>query len=160
MVSHRKASRPFALKDKMCVWRLTDALVQSEILPSSLPQSPSFYLAEESSTRALLAPYLQRASHLLDIVLDSIPAFAHRFKDIFDLAGSRKSSFIHPIGHLVTLSLVLSVDRVLICSFRRCSGFGQRIILLDCSGRFISVHRSFPTCISLGSHHHLGIRSG
>lgn len=62
-----------------------------EVLPSTLSQSPSFYMKEETTTRALLAPYLQRASSFLEDILASIPALTNKFKDAFDLAGSRES---------------------------------------------------------------------
>lgn len=62
----------------------------SDVLPSML-HDPAFYLTENASTRSLLRPYLQRASHLLSHILDYIPSLTKTFKDTFDLAGTSQS---------------------------------------------------------------------
>lgn len=63
----------------------------SDVLPSTIGQNPSFYLNEEISTRALLAPYLQRASQFLDNILHSLPGLPDKIKDLFSFAESSKS---------------------------------------------------------------------
>lgn len=68
----------------------SDSADRSDVLPSTISQNPSFYLKEETSTRALLAPYLQRASHFLDNVLHSLPGMPDKIKDLFALAESRE----------------------------------------------------------------------
>lgn len=72
----------------MRILRMTLCL---DVLPSTLSSSPSFYLHQGSSSRNLLAPYLQRASLLLSHILDAIPSFGKSFKDAFDLAGTSPS---------------------------------------------------------------------
>ena len=55
-----------------------------------MSDSPSFYLSGESSAYALLTPFLDRASDLLDDILDVVPAIPDRIKGLFDFAESRE----------------------------------------------------------------------
>jgi hypothetical protein len=64
-----------------------------DVLPTTLPQSPSFYLAEGSGTLNLLAPYFHRAQQFLDHVLNFIPSTLKEYKDTFDLIGTSESTF-------------------------------------------------------------------
>ncbi|ORX36615.1 hypothetical protein BD324DRAFT_642285 [Kockovaella imperatae] len=67
-----------------------------DVLPTSLPTSPSFYLEDGSSTSSLLAPYLRSASNLLDHILESLPEWTKSSKDTFELAGTRAAT---ALGH-------------------------------------------------------------
>ncbi|CAD6564764.1 MAG: hypothetical protein TREMPRED_000268 [Tremellales sp. Tagirdzhanova-0007] len=76
-----------------------------DVLPTTLPSSPSFYLPETSTTRTLLAPYLERASHVLSHMLDSIPSITKSFKDAFDLAGTKAAAALsHELSCLTVLA--------------------------------------------------------
>jgi hypothetical protein len=60
------------------------------VLPTKLPESPSFYL-ESSGSNNLLAPYVYRAEHLLAHILDSLPEVLKGFKDTFEMVGTSES---------------------------------------------------------------------
>ena len=75
-------------------------ILSPDVLPTSLPSEPSFYLHDTTSTMDLLEPYLNQASHFLQGIVDSVPALAKAFKDTFELAGTSKriSLSIHIYG--------------------------------------------------------------
>lgn len=62
----------------------------ADVLPTKLPESPSFYL-ESSGSNNLLAPYVYRAEHLLAHILDSLPEVLKGFKDTFEMVGTSES---------------------------------------------------------------------
>lgn len=108
-----------------------------DVLPTTLSSAPSFYLEEETSTRALLAPYLQRASHFLENILHSIPGLPDRLKDLFSFAESSMFQASHRESRL---------------TYRSSSGFREGIIRSICNGRLYPLAGSFKTRLSLGSH--------
>ncbi|EIW70632.1 hypothetical protein TREMEDRAFT_28666 [Tremella mesenterica DSM 1558] len=65
-----------------------------DVLPTTLPKTPSFYLPDDSSTRSLLAPYLRRAEDYLSHMLEKLPALAKSFKDIFEMAGTKAAALL------------------------------------------------------------------
>ncbi|ORY33980.1 hypothetical protein BCR39DRAFT_491169 [Naematelia encephala] len=67
-------------------------VMSQDVIPTTLGQSPSFYLEEDSSSRALLAPYLQRASNFMHTLLKSLPSLSKSFKDTFELAGTKAAA--------------------------------------------------------------------
>jgi hypothetical protein len=76
------------------------------VLPTKLPESPSFYL-ESSGSNNLLAPYVYRAEHLLAHILDSLPEVLKGFKDTFEMVGTSESghdqSFPFAVSYLPDL---------------------------------------------------------
>ena len=58
-----------------------------DVLPTNLPQSPSFYLESHHSSN-LLAPYFYQSKHLLDHILDNLPEVLKGWKDTFEMAGT------------------------------------------------------------------------
>ena len=62
-----------------------------EVLPAHLPHQPTFYLEDDESAWSLIDPYLSRAKHFFDSILEQLPQLAKDFKSIFDLAGTSGS---------------------------------------------------------------------
>ncbi|WVQ80650.1 hypothetical protein IAT38_002755 [Cryptococcus sp. DSM 104549] len=76
-----------------------------DVLPTSLPPQPSFYLKDDIRTHSLLQPYLTEAKDLLAHILDALPEFTKSFKDIFDLAGTKAAAVLsHELSCLTALA--------------------------------------------------------
>ncbi|KAK4684464.1 hypothetical protein P7C73_g5717, partial [Tremellales sp. Uapishka_1] len=74
----------------------------SDVLPSTLSR-PAFYLQDTDTS--VLRPYLNRASHLLSHILDSMPKLAKTFHDVFDLAGTKAAATLsHELSCLTALA--------------------------------------------------------
>ncbi|RSH87346.1 hypothetical protein EHS25_003255 [Saitozyma podzolica] len=75
-----------------------------DVLPTKLPESPSFYL-ESSGSNNLLAPYVYRAEHLLAHILDSLPEVLKGFKDTFEMVGTKAAAALgHELSCLTALA--------------------------------------------------------
>ncbi|WWD17298.1 hypothetical protein CI109_101738 [Kwoniella shandongensis] len=76
-----------------------------DVLPTSLPKRPAFYLEDDTSTDFLLEPYLNEAKNLLAHILDAIPALTKTFKDVFDMAGTKAAAVLsHELSCLTALA--------------------------------------------------------
>ncbi|OXG24647.1 hypothetical protein C366_00176 [Cryptococcus neoformans Tu401-1] len=65
-----------------------------DVLPSSLPSEPSFYLDDNVRSHYLLEPYVHSARETFESIGDTLPAFSKTIKDIFDLAGTKAAEIL------------------------------------------------------------------
>ncbi|WVO22210.1 uncharacterized protein IAS62_003540 [Cryptococcus decagattii] len=65
-----------------------------DILPSSLPSKPSFYLDDNVHSQHLLAPYVYRAKKTFKFIGDALPVLSKPIKDMFDLAGTKAAEIL------------------------------------------------------------------
>ncbi|KAK8864406.1 hypothetical protein IAR55_001654 [Kwoniella newhampshirensis] len=76
-----------------------------DVLPTSLPKQPAFYLEDNTATHYLLEPYLHEAKNLLSHILDAIPALTKSIKDVFDMAGTKAAAVLsHELSCLAALA--------------------------------------------------------
>lgn len=64
------------------------SLTQIDVIPSSLSQTPSFYMEENHGVKTLLAPYIHQAETFLSQLLKILPESFKQLLDMFDTASS------------------------------------------------------------------------
>ncbi|WRT66373.1 uncharacterized protein IL334_003328 [Kwoniella shivajii] len=76
-----------------------------DVLPTTLPSQPAFYLDDDTTTDNLLSPYVEQAKTLLAHVLDEMPDVVKGFKDVFEMAGTKAASILgHELSCLTALA--------------------------------------------------------
>ncbi|WWC89317.1 uncharacterized protein L201_004238 [Kwoniella dendrophila CBS 6074] len=76
-----------------------------DVLPTTLPHQPAFYMKDDITTNNLLSPYVQQAKNLLDNILSELPDVVKGFKDVFEMAGTKAASVLgHELSCLTALA--------------------------------------------------------
>ncbi|WWC70200.1 uncharacterized protein I206_104150 [Kwoniella pini CBS 10737] len=76
-----------------------------DVLPTTLPQEPAFYLKNDISTNHLLSPYFKQAKSYLESIMDELPQVVKGFKDVFEMAGTKAASILgHELSCLTALA--------------------------------------------------------
>ncbi|WWC61880.1 uncharacterized protein I303_104465 [Kwoniella dejecticola CBS 10117] len=83
-----------SLEGKAKVVIIDGGVSSQDVLPTTLPQEPAFYLADDIYTNNLLSPYLQQAKSFLDSIMDELPEVVKGFKDVFEMAGTKAASIL------------------------------------------------------------------
>ncbi|WVN88241.1 uncharacterized protein L203_103442 [Cryptococcus depauperatus CBS 7841] len=80
-----------------------DGVDAQDVLPSTIPSQPAFYLEDNTQSHRLLHPFMNEAKSLLAHTIESYPAFSKPFLDIFNLAGNAAQALSQELSCYIAL---------------------------------------------------------